>query len=384
MAVKEIPTTKIGVIGTGFISKGFVRFLEHCADLELSKALTRRDIKSCNDFPKKEALTNSLEELIDHSDIILECSGDVIHATAAIDQILKAAKPVVTMNTEFHVTTGSYFVGKGTLTEAEGDQPGALAVLHENVAQMGFRPVVYGNVKGFYDPDPAVESMHFWSQKQGISLPMVTASTDGTKMQYEQALVANYFGTAIAKDGMLGPKSEDIQESAFQLAKAAEQVGQPISDYVVNGTSSIRVFIVAEGDPKQKESLSYLKMGDGPNYFFRQDMILCHMEIVKTVRRILKGGGILLDNSTKPAISIAAFAKHDIRKGHKIDHPIGSFDIRGETVRITNNPDHVPLGLLSHGIFKHDIEKGQMICWDDVEVPESLALEAWRVITRRI
>ena len=44
---------------------------------------------------------------------------------------------------------------------------------------------------------------------------MVTASTDGTKMQYEQALVANFFGTAIAKDGMLGPKSEDIKESAY-------------------------------------------------------------------------------------------------------------------------------------------------------------------------
>lgn len=378
------PKKRIGVIGTGFISKGFILSLVDCNDLKVSKVLTRREIKACKNFPKKDVLTNSLDDLIENSDIVVECSGDVIHATVTIDKILKAGKPVVTMNAEFHVTTGSYFVGKGIITEAEGDQPGSLAVLHENVVQMGFRPLVYGNVKGFYNPDPTVEDMLFWSKKQGLSLPMVTASTDGTKLQYEQALVANRFGATIVQDGMLGFRSEDIKKSAFELLKKAGKIKHSISDYVVNGKSSIRVFIVAEGDPRQKESLSYLKMGDGPNYFFRQDMILCHLEIVKTVRRILKGGDILLDNSKTPAIGIAAIAKHDIQKGHKIDHPIGSFDIRGETVKIKKNPDHVPLGLLSNIVFKRDIEKGQVIRWDDVEVPESLALKAWRTIARGI
>ena len=288
------------------------------------------------------------------------------------------------MNAEFHVTTGSYFAGKGIVTEAEGDQPGCLAALRENVMQMGFRPQVYGNVKGFYNPDPSLEDMLFWSMKQGISLPMVTASTDGTKLQYEQALVANGFGATIVQDGMLGPKSEDIKKDAFDLIKYATKLKQSISDYVVNGTSSIRVFVVAEGDPKQKESLNYLKMGDGPSYFFRQDMILCHMEIIKTVRRILNGGSVLLDNSKNPTISVAAYAKHDIPKGHKIGHPIGSFDIRGEAVKIAKNPSHVPLGLLADITFKRNMEKGQMVCWDDIEMPDSLALRAWRAIARRI
>ena len=125
-------------------------------------------------------------------------------------------------------------------------------------------------------------------------------------------------------------------------------------------------------------------MGDGPGYLFRQDVILCHLEIVKTVRRVLNGGGILLDNSKVPSVSIAALAKHDILKGHRINHPIGSFDIRGEAVIIKNNPGHVPLGLLSNIVFKRAVEKGQKICWDDVEVPDSLALRAWRSIKRRI
>ena len=62
------------------------------------------------------------------------------------------------MNTGFHVTTGSYFVGKGIVTEA-GRRParmpgGAPRRCHGH----GFKPLVYGNVKGFYDPNPTEES----------------------------------------------------------------------------------------------------------------------------------------------------------------------------------------------------------------------------------
>lgn len=373
---------RIGMVGTGFISRGFTLAMEHYPDLALGRILTRRDISSCGEFPRKDLLTNSVAELIDHSDIIVECSGDVIHATDVIDQALKASLPVVTMNTEFHVTTGSYFAGKGIVTEAEGDQPGCLAALHEDVTAMGFKPVVYGNVKGFYDPNPTEESMRFWSKKQGISLAMVTEATDGTKLQYEQALVANGLGAAIVQDGMLGVAAEDISKSAFEFADHAKKVKGPISDYVVNRKSSVRVFIVAEGDPRQKDALEYLKMGPGPCYFFYKNVILCHLEIVKTVRRILNGGPVLLDNSKASAVSVAAIAKHKIRRGHTIGHPLGSFDIRGIAVKIKDHAGHVPMGLLSNIVFKRGIDEGQMIHWDDVEVPESLALKAWRTIMK--
>ena len=150
MSIKKKSKKRVSVIGTGFISRGFTLAMEHYPDLALSRILTRRDISSCGEFPRKDLLTNSVAELIDHSDIIVECSGDVIHATAVIDQVLQAKKPVVTMNTGFHVTTGSYFVGKGIVTEAEGDQPGCLAALHEDVTAMGLNRWFTG-MKGFYD-----------------------------------------------------------------------------------------------------------------------------------------------------------------------------------------------------------------------------------------
>ena len=146
--------TKIGVIGTGFIAKGLVMALEKQEDLVVSKVLTRGKIEDIGSFPNKDLLTNSVWEVIENSELIVECSGDTIHGTEVIDKAFSASLPVVTMNSELQVTTGSYFADRGFITEAEGDQPGCIAALKENMVQMGFKPLVYGNIKGFINRNP--------------------------------------------------------------------------------------------------------------------------------------------------------------------------------------------------------------------------------------
>ena len=47
-----------------------------------------------------EKLTNSVEELILHSDLIVECSGDVIYGSETLAKVFEARLPVVTMNAE--------------------------------------------------------------------------------------------------------------------------------------------------------------------------------------------------------------------------------------------------------------------------------------------
>ena len=70
---------------------------------------------------------------------------------------------------------------------------------------MGFSPLVYGNRKGYYNPDPPRDQMEYRAHKQGISLDQVTGATDGTKVHIEQALVANGLGATIARDGVSFP-----------------------------------------------------------------------------------------------------------------------------------------------------------------------------------
>ncbi|NTV46259.1 MAG: NAD(P)-dependent oxidoreductase [Chlorobiales bacterium] len=369
---------KIGIVGTGFISKGFNIFLETQSGFVASKVLTRRKIETCTEFPRRELLTNSLQELIDHSDVIVECSGDPLHAAVVTEAAFDASLPVVTLNSEFHITCGTYFLDKGLLTESEGDQPGCLAALTENAVSMGFKPLVFGNVKGYHNLEPTPEDMRYWSQKQGISLQMVTAATDGSKLQVEQTLVANGLDADIACEGLLGFPSGDLNVEALRLAEAAKQKGKAITDYIILPGSRTRVFLVAEHDPRQKESLDYLKFGSGPYYVLTQNTMLCHLEVLKTVKRVLTQKTPLLNNSKSPRISVAAVAKRDLLPGEQITHGCGSFEVRGIAVKIADHPNHVPIGLLSSVVITNPVEKGEILCFDHVEVPPSLALKAWQ------
>lgn len=369
--------TKVGIAGTGLIGKGLALEVEKQPELKLSKVLTRRDISTIRDYPFPDALTNSVDDLIWDCDLVVECSGDVIYGTEVIDKVMKASTPVITMNAELQVTTGSYFAKRGFITEAEGDQPGCLASLHENVVQMGFKPLVYGNIKGFLKLDPNIEDMKYFSKKNGVRLDMTTSFTDGTKVQIEQALVANGLGAGIAIDGLLAPTSNDLNEAGEALAEEANQLGYPICEFVLAPKAPPGVFITAEHDSRQKDALRYYKMGNGPYYTILQNYHLCHLEIMKTIKRVINGGGVLLNNGENPTVSVAAIAKRTLQPGEKIEKGIGSFQVRGEAVKIAANNGHVPIGLLVNAVMKREVPKGEMITFYDVELPKSLALSAW-------
>ena len=381
--LKEVKQYKIGIIGSGFIANGLAKLLLQHPDYTLSGVLTRTDLSKRTDFIKPEVLTNNLDDLIGSCDLIVECSGDAIYATETIDRILKADIPVVTMNSEFHVTTGSYFVDKGLVTEAEGDQPGVEAILHEEALAMGFKPVAYVNIKGFLNENPSREDMEYWGAKSNLSLEMVTSFTDGTKVQIEQVLVANGLGACIAQEGLLKLKDDDMLHGGTILAEKAEEMGCPISDYVLSSKLPAGVFLVLKHDEEQVDALRYYKLGEGPYYVLERTYHLCHLEIIKTIRRVLSGGGVLLNNGADPKLSVAAIAKHDIASGDQLKKAIGSFDVRGEAVHIEKHPNHVPIGLLANATFVRDVKEGQIVTFEDVELPETLALDLWRKIVKK-
>jgi predicted homoserine dehydrogenase-like protein len=371
---------KIGVIGTGFVSRHFVHELQRRPDYDLGKVLTRRPHASCTEYPRQDALTSSLEDLIEASDIIFECTGDVSYAASTIGPALTAGKPVVTLNAEFHATIGSHFVPQGLLTEAEGDQPGCLASLHEEAVAMGFRPIVYGNMKAFLNRTPSPKDMRFWADKQGYSVPMVTSFTDGTKVQIEQCLVANGLNAGIAQEDLIGLETGDLKRAADELGKAADRLGYPISEYILDRHLQHGVFIVAKHDEAQNLPLRNFKLGEGPYYLLIRDYCLVHLEVFKTIDRIVNTGRPLLNNSDVPHISVAAVAKRDLPQGTVIERGCGSFDLRGVCVNIAERPDHVPICLANDIRLKRPVEAGAVLQSDDIEMPRTRALETWTSI----
>lgn len=371
---------KIGIIGTGFVGGGLKKTIDFLSDMKTSCILTRRNLQ---DFPDEGVYTHSIQELIDKSDLVVECNGNPVYATDIVYRVMEAGVPVVTMDAELHITSGSYLSTKGFITEAEGDQPGVLAALNQELVSMGFKPLVYGNLKGFLNLSPSQEDMEYWARIQGISLEQVTGFTDGTKVQIEQALVANGLGAVISKQGMYGYESKEIEIDSKRLAEHAKEIGKPISDYLLcspqaNPRFPAGVFITAEYDQLQAPALKYLKLGEGPYYTLIRNYHLIHLEIPATIRNVLQGGGVLLDNSLHPTASVCVIAKTKLKPGVVIKRSDRNFQVRGEALSINDAPNHVPFGLMSDVIIKRPIEPGQMIEFDDVELPDSMAYDGWK------
>lgn len=371
------PPKKIGVSGTGMIARCLIRLIEkHYADMEVSGVLTRRPLNSFSDFPLAERLTNSIDQLVDNADLIIECSGDVFHGTEVIERAFEAGLKVVTINAELQVTTGSYLAGKGFLTEAEGDQPGSLAALHEEALMMGFKPLVYGNMKGYLNLDPTPEDMAYWSNRQGISIDQTTSFTDGTKVQIEQVIVGNGLGATLARQGMQGLASTNLTDTGNLLGMMADRIGEPFVDYIIPaGYPAGGVFLVGRHDDDQRAAIEYFKLGPGPYYTLLRPFHLCSLEVGKTVRRVLQGGSVLLNNSTSPTLGVGAIAKRAMRPGELIERGIGGFQFRGESVKLDQQPDHVPIGLLRKTALKRAVEPGQLITFDDIDILPSRALD---------
>jgi len=377
---------KIGIVGTGFVARGLMYSLKYHTELELSAVLTRRDLRSLKDVPAdKKIITQDINKLIADCDLIVECSGDTIHGTEVIENIFKSGLPVVTMNPELQITTGSILSQKGTLIEAEGDQPGTLAALDLEIRDMGFRPIVYGNIKRFLNLNPTPEDMQYWSNRQGITMDQVTAFTDASKVQIEQVLVANGLGAEVVKKGMLGFSCKDLDDGAQRLGEVADKIGKPISDYILSPTAPAGVFIVAKHDKEQKPYLEYLKLGTGPNYVIVRPHHLVHLEIPKTILKVLKGDkSYTFNNGQNPTAQVVAVAKRAIKANEEIKRGLGGFDIRGEAVKIVDCPDGIPVTLMYKAKFVKTVKEGQIVKFDDVELPGSRALEIWQETVAKV
>lgn len=374
---------RVGIVGTGFVARGVTRALMASDEFELTRVLTRRPTADVRGLPA-DLLTNDVGELVERSDVVFEASGDPIFATDVLLEVLAAERPIVTMDSELQVTTGSWFARRGYLTEADGDQPGCLARLAAEALGTGFRPLAYVNLKGFLNPSPTPDEMAYWARRQDLRLEQVVSFTDGTKLQAEQVLVANGLGATLATEGLLGP-TVDSPAEATALVDAARRLGQPISDYLLWKNGPPGVLILAE-HPEAQELPGYLPFArlfvgkDHPCFSLLRPHHLIHVEVPRTLRDVRDGRAPLLNNSVRPRFGLAAVTKRPLSAGAVIERGVGSFDVRGVAVSLRERPDHVPATLLAGARLRHELPPGHVVRFDDVDLPPCAALRLYREI----
>lgn len=233
---------QVGIAGTGHAARGLALLLSKRHDLEACGVITRRKDLISDLYVDPAVVFNQPERVFEKSDIVVVSTGNPVYSTEIISKAFEFDQPVVTMDADTLVVSGTWLAQKGVLTESDGDQPGCLAVLKNQVVEMGFTSLVYGNIKGFLNKNPSRQDMEYWAARQDFSIASVTSFTDGTKLQIEQCLVANGLGASIACRGLIGKLATDLEEGAFFLAEEAAKRNAVLSDYIVSGRAPPGVF----------------------------------------------------------------------------------------------------------------------------------------------
>ncbi len=237
---------KVAMVGAGFMGRGVaMQIVKYTLGMDLV-AISNRNIESARRAYQEagiEEITTvenlgQLEDAINHKepaitddagllcraeeiDAIFEVTGSIEFASSIALEAIKNHKHFISMNAELDGTIGpllkKYADKEGVIfTNSDGDQPGVILNLYRFVRGIGVKPVLCGNIKGLHDPYRNPTTQEGFAKKWGQKAHMVTSFADGSKISFEQAIVANATGMRVARRGMYGPTVETgtpIQES---------------------------------------------------------------------------------------------------------------------------------------------------------------------------
>jgi predicted homoserine dehydrogenase-like protein len=313
-------------------------------------------------------------------DVIIEITGAVEFGAQVALEAFAHGKHVVTMNAELDGTVGSiiqsYAQKAGVIfSVSDGDQPGVTMNLYRFVKGLGVKPVVCGNIKGLHDPYRNPTTQAGFAKQWGQSPYMVTSFADGTKISFEQAIVANATGMRVAKRGMFGPTVpsgthlQDVANSLYPLEAVLE--GPGIVDYVVGAVPGPGVFVLGTHDhPTMQHYLNLYKLGKGPLYLFYTPYHLCHFEVPNTVARVALLGDAALRPAGAPCVDVVAAAKTDLAAGTTID-ALGGYHTYGlaENSDVAQTENLLPIGLAEGCVLRRSLPKDAVLTYDDVELP---------------
>jgi predicted homoserine dehydrogenase-like protein len=312
-----------------------------------------------------------------HIDVLVETTGSVEFGAQVILEAFKHGKHVVLLNAEIDATIGPILQVYAAqhnvvLSACEGDEPGVQINLFRWVRGLGLTPRVIGNVKGLQDPYRTPETQKGFAEKWGQNPAMVTSFADGSKISFEQAIVANATGFVVKSRGMsrgLEYRGDVMTIGSLYDIDEVRRLGG-IVDYVV-GTPLTKVYVLAEHtDPKQQHYLNLYKMGPGPLYSFFIPYHLVHFEVPNAIARAVLFSDSVAKPLAGPVVEVCAVAKRNLKAGETLDD-YGEFMTYGEAVNTEDmrSERYLPEGLVEGCTLVRDVAKDSVIKYDDVALP---------------
>lgn len=318
-------------------------------------------------------------------DAVIEVTGSIEFAAHAVLAALESGKHVLQMNAELDGTIGPILKVKADAAGViysftDGDQPGVQMNLYRFVAGLGVQPVLCGNIKGLHDPYRNPTTQEAFARRWGQKPAMVASFADGTKIAFEQAIVANGTGMRVARRGMLGPDFSGgdpgaplvpLEQTVAAFEAHLDPSGPGLVDYVVGAQPGPGVFVLGTlDDPRQRHYLELYKMGKGPYYCFYTPYHLCHFEVPTSVARAVLFNDPVLTPRGGPKVGVIATAKKALAQGETIGD-FGGYEVYGvaENIEVIRRDRLLPIGLALGCRLTRPVAKDQALRFDDVIVP---------------
>ncbi|MBI4130382.1 NAD(P)-dependent oxidoreductase [Candidatus Roizmanbacteria bacterium] len=405
---------RVGMVGAGFMAQGVARQIVNYTKGMRLVAIANRTLDTAKQAYEKAGIPDtvhvaSISELdktivgqkyaitddpmilckSEQIDVTLEMTGNVEFGAEIAITTMENKKHFVSFNAELFATLGSIlqvYANKNNVlcTLADGDQPVVQMNLYRFVKGIGVTPVLIGNIKGLHDPYRNPTTQEGFAKKWGQNVSMVTSFADGSKISFEQAVVANATGFGVLKRGMTGPTVEagtPIDQAPKWYPQDQLLRGAGVVDYVVGASPNPGVFVLGTiDDPMQKHYLNLYKLGEGPLYCFYTPYHLCHFEVPNTIARAAIFHDTALSSLGKPYVEVIATAKKDLKKGEILDG-IGRYTTYGlcENASAARAENLLPIGLAEGCRLKRDIQKDTCLTFDDIELPKGrLSDKLWK------
>jgi predicted homoserine dehydrogenase-like protein len=310
-------------------------------------------------------------------DVLVDVTGSVEFGARLALEAFRHKKDVVLLNAEIDATIGPilqvYAEKRGVILSAcDGDEPGLQINLYRWVKGLGLKPRVIGNIKGLQDPYRNPTTQKAFAEKWGQNPAMVTSFADGSKISFEQAIVANATGFVVRSRGM--SRGMEYKDDVMKIGKIYDiqeirGLGGVV-DYVV-GTPLTKVYVLAEHpDPKQQHYLNLYKMGDGPLYSFFLPYHLVHFEVPTAIARVVLFRDSVAKPLGGPVVEVCAVAKRDLKAGEVLDD-YGMYMTYGEAANAEEmcRNHYLPEGLVEGCVLTRDIPKDTVITYESVTLP---------------
>ena len=313
-----------------------------------------------------------------HIDILVDVTGSVEFGAHVILEAFRHGKSVVLMNAEVDATIGPILRVHAKkygqiLSACDGDEPGLQMNLVRWVTGLGLTPRVVCNIKGLQDPYRNPTTQQAWAERWEQNPAMVTSFADGSKISFEQAIVANATGFSVLQRGMSRGEVFDgsvMDTPSIYDVEELRRIGGAIN-YTV-GPALVKAYVLAEHpDPKQRHYLELYKMGPGPLYPFWVPYHLVHFETPFSIARVALFGDDLAPSLGGPVVEVCAVAKRDLKADEVLDD-YGMYMTYGEATNVDemSSGRYLPEGLVEGCRMVRDVPKDQVLTYDDVVLPE--------------